>query len=176
MTPPKKLTVLVDSREQFPLLFPATVLYFPSRGLRPYHLIHIKTKVNRMETGDYALEGYKSTCIIERKGSQSELATNMCSKDYMRSHRAFVRLILETDHPYIVLEETPAGLFPAEHANRPNPDRVVDAFIREVCDLKIPLIFAGRARSPGHRRKLGHFILKIMLYHAMEKNKPYYSS
>lgn len=175
MTPPKQLTVLVDSREQFPLLFPATVLYFPSRGPRPYYLIHIKTKVERMLTGDYALEGYSSTCIIERKGAQSEISANLCSKDYKRSHDAFVRLVQETDHPYIMLEETPAGMFPPERPDRPNPDRVVDAFIREVCDLKIPLIFAGRARTPGHRRKLGHFILKIMLYHAMEKNKPYSS-
>lgn len=171
--PPKKLTVLVDSREQFPLLFPATVLWFPTRSSRPFYMIHIATRVERMDTADYALDGYEDTCMIERKGAQSELATNLCSKDYARAHAAFKRLAEETTHPYIVLEETPAGMFPMERPSRPNPDRVMDAFIREVCTLKIPLIFAGRARSPGHRRKLGHFILKIMLYHAMEKNRPY---
>ena len=171
--PPKKLTVLVDSREQFPLLFPATVVWFPTRGRNPCHLMHVTTKVKRMDTADYALEGYEGTCMIERKGAQSELATNLCSKDYKRSHAAFVRLAKETKHPYIVLEETVAGMFPMQCPSRPNPDRVVDAFIHEVCALKIPLIFAGRARTPGHRRKLGHFMLKIMLHHAMEKNKDF---
>jgi hypothetical protein len=125
-----------------------------------------------MKTADYALKGYEDVCMIERKGAFSELSQNMCSKDYNRAHAAFTRLVDECEHPYIVLEETPGGMFPVGWpASRPAPDRVVDAFLREVCALKVPLIFAGKAKSPGNRRKLGQFVLKIMLGHAMDKNK-----
>ncbi len=167
--PPKRLTVLVDSREKFPLLFPASVLWYPTRAARPFYIIHIDQKVVELPAGDYALKGYEHTCIIERKGAMTELMTNLCSKDYARSHAAYQRLVDTTAHPYLMLEETPAGMLPNSYpSTRPVPDRVVDAFLREVCGFKIPLIFAGRARSPGHRRKLGHFMLKIMLGHALQ--------
>ncbi len=169
--PPKRMTVLIDKQEQYPVLFPATVLYYPTRAFHPFFLIHIDQKVMRLPTGDYALKGYEDTCIIERKGAQSELSTNLCSQDYKRNHAALKRLSEETKHPYLMLEETPAGLLPNSYpSTRPVPDRVCDAFLREVCEFNLSLIFAGRARSPGQRRKLGHFMLKIMLCHAMAKN------
>lgn len=124
-----------------------------------------------MPTGDYALKGYEYACIIERKGAMTELSANLCSKDYKRSHAALLRLSEETEHPYLMLEETPAGMLPSHYPSaRPTPDRVCDAFLREVCSLKLSLIFVGRARSPGNRRKLGHFMLKIMLGHALSQN------
>ncbi len=169
--PPKRLTVLVDSREKYPLLFPACVVWYPTRSARPFYIVHVDVKVVEMVTGDYALKGYEDTCIIERKGAMTEISANLCSKDYARSHAAFQRLVNETEHPYLMLEETPAGMLPSNYpSTRPTPDRVVDAFLREVCGFKLPLIFVGRARSPGQRRKLGHFMLKILIGHAMAKN------
>ncbi len=169
--PPKKMTVLVDSREKYPVLFPATVLYYPTRAVHPFHIIHITPEVVEMQTGDYALKGYEDTCIIERKGAMTEISANLCSKDYARSHAAFERLAKETKHPYLVLEETPAGMLPSHYpSTRPTPDRVTDAFLREVCEFGLSLIFVGKAKSPGSRRKLGHFLLKVLLGHAMAKN------
>ena len=166
------MTVLVDSRERFPLLFPASVLWYPTRAARPFYIIQILTKVVEMETGDYALKGYEDTCLIERKGAMTELMTNLCSKDYKRSHAALKRLAEATKHPYLMLEETPSGMLPSTYpSNRPTPDRVVDAFIREVYGLKLSLIFVGRSRLPAHRRRLGHLMLKFMIGHAMENRK-----
>ena len=168
------MAVLVDSREKFPLLFPASVLWYPTRAARPHYLINIVPETKRMSEGDYAMKGYEDVCLIERKGSLSELSSNLCSKDYKRAHSAFVRLTKACTHPYLLLEETPAGILPTTYKHdRPTPDRVVDAFFREVSELKIPLIFAGRARSPGHRRRLGHMVLKIMIGHVMKKNQNY---
>lgn len=165
------MTVLVDSREKYPLLWPACIVWYPTRASRPFYLIHIDQQVIEMPTGDYALKGYEDTCIIERKGAQSELSTNLCSKDYKRNHAALKRLSEATAHPYLMLEETPAGMLPSSYpSTRPNPDRVVDAFLREVCQFGLSLIFTGHAKSPGNRRKLGHFMLKIMLGHAMDRN------
>ena len=165
------MTVLIDSREKMPVLFPATILYYPTRAARPFHLIHIDQKVVEMRTGDYALKGYEDTCLIERKGAMTEISVNLCSKDYARSHAALKRLAGETRHPYLMLEETPAGMLPSHYpSDRPTPDRVCDAFLREVCGLGLSLIFVGKAKSPGNRRKLGHFMLKILIGHAMTNN------
>lgn len=175
--PPRSVTVFVDTREQYPLLFPQTVRYYPYRSGVTSYLIHVNVEPRKLATGDYALAGATDRALIERKGALGELAKNFLTRDHKRACAALDRLVEACTHPYLMLEETPAGLFPSvpprwATAKSPSPDCVVDAFLREVISRRIQLLFVGRTHGVAHRRKLGHFILKILLAHGLPKDTP----
>lgn len=58
------------------------------------------TDKKNMYTADYTIEGYEDKLLIERKGSTSELVTNLNEK---RFHDELYRMD-KVDHPYLVLE------------------------------------------------------------------------
>lgn len=58
------------------------------------------TDIKNMWTADYTIEGFEDFFLVERKGSISEYAANLCQK---RFHDELYRMD-EVPHPYLVLE------------------------------------------------------------------------
>jgi ERCC4-type nuclease len=161
----RRLTVLIDTREKLPITFPASLKFWPDKGLRPV-FIPVSTKKVTMKTGDYALKGFEDTCIIERKGSVRELHNNLLTKDWSRCQEAFKRLARATDYPYLLLE-IPSPDFLKVTKDVPNPERVFDILTRLVHKYDFRLWFAGNCKHPRTRRALGEQMIRVMLAHAL---------
>jgi len=160
---PRSVTVLVDKREKRPLLFPATIQWFPDRSSHE-HLIHVKEKVVRLDAGDYALEGHDAAGI-ERKATVDEIHKNLFTKDRKRAMSAFERFAKAFEVPYLLIEGSPAELWrPTRNVDQ--PAKVFDEMVRVATDLGFRLWFAGGCKSPDQRRRLGEVVLHVLVNHA----------
>ena len=72
-TPPVKPTILIDTREQSPLVF-----------------THCPAEVATLATGDYSIQGFEDEFAIERK-SLDDLAVS-CTHDRQRFEKELVRM------------------------------------------------------------------------------------
>ncbi len=152
--------MLVDKREQRPLLFPKTLRWYPLRSSSRAHIFKVTTKEARLETGDYLIEEFPSV-IVERKGSIGELATNLLGPDWHRAWAAFSRLT-EYEHRIIALDFHPAScLSPKKYC--PQPDRVLDAFYDVAHRIDASIIWLGECRADTARRRSGEQLLRCML-------------
>ncbi len=70
---PTLVTVQIDTREKYPLLFPDIVKI--ANPERSYLMLPIQvvTQHIKLDSGDYRLKEYPTDCIIERKASQLEI-------------------------------------------------------------------------------------------------------
>lgn len=164
---PRSLTVYVDTREKYPLLFPATMTYHSKRlGVRP-HTIVLRPTPKRLDTGDYLLARWPTVCIVERKASSSELWKNLMTDDFPRAEAALVRLAEGCRHPILLLDMTPAeALRRSEYC--PEPARALDQLYRMVIRLNLHLLWAGNCRANGPRRALGEQVVRLMLAAALK--------
>lgn len=163
-SPPRNITVLIDTREKFPLLFPKTLDWHRGGRGRP-HTFLVKTKTVRLPAGDYALLGYDEA-LIERKGSLRELSNNIFSLDARRSRAAFQKLIEATENPYLLLDLTLGEMMTAtEHVQ--DAKIIVDALLDLTQELGLKLLIVGGCRAAGARRMLGEFVIRLLLSHAM---------
>ncbi len=122
-------TILVDSREQKPLGFPAhLVVSKPNRG-HPTTVQLLTEKVT-LETGDYALKGYESATLVERKKGLGELAKNLMTEDSKRFKACLERLRSSCQDPWIVIEGTPASLSEPNRHIPYGPECVLDELHR----------------------------------------------
>jgi len=155
-------TVLVDTREQRPLLFPGTVRL---RG-RLYKILVDRV---RLDAGDYQLrQGCKRRCIVERKSGLWEIYTNYLTPDRKRYKRAMDKLCAATDRPVLLVESSiPQLLTPQTAAtNRPaipDPGLVLQHLVDDCSVRGISLVFGGYAQFASKRRKLGELVLRILL-------------
>lgn len=164
-----KVTVLVDTREKRPLKFPSTIKWYQTRAAKGETLL-IQAKPSTLSTGDYTLEGYEETCIVERKGSLTELANNLLGDDWKRSTAAFDRLATTTEHPYLLVECSAAELrTQTKHVYE--PARVVDALCALIERHNLRLILCGRCNTITQKRTVGEMILRLMLAHAYPEDK-----
>lgn len=159
MPPQKKFTVVIDTREQNPLLFPPQLVL---RGIRR----DIKTRKKKCPAGDYYLEGYKKTCIVERKASVRELQKNLTdSKDRRRFKRATDALLKATDNPVIAVEGSVSALLtPTRHVRKPG--HIIQKLLDMCVSRGIQVWFVGRCKSPTARRRAGELILRGLLAQA----------
>lgn len=162
---PDRVTVLIDSREKRPLLFPSWIDFREDRTLK-VHPIQIRTKVVTMPAGDYTLEGYDHITVMETKRSLRELFNNVCTKDWDRETKALKRLAECCEYPYLVWEMTPSELF-RKSAHVPDPQLVYDRWMQAMARFNLRLMFAGGGIGPGPRRKLGEQLVRIMLAHIL---------
>lgn len=164
---PKTVTIQIDTREQYPLLFPPTVLWHRDRGGKP-SLIRVKKEEVTLAAGDYTLKGYDDVGGVERKGALDEIAKNFMSADYRRSSAAFQKLVETYEFPYLLLDVTVGELLtPTERT--PEPRQVLDALLDLTHERGIRLLLAGHAKAVGARRILGEFVLRILLSHALRE-------
>ena len=68
------LKIVIDSREQQPLIFPATIEFSDGEWT-------VETKVGTLRTADYTLHGYEDQIAFERKKSIDEIAGNLFGRD-----------------------------------------------------------------------------------------------
>lgn len=155
---PRKLTVLVDTREQTPLTFPSNLLWMP--GGAP---VAITCKRATLDAGDYALAEHPKLFGVERKGSASELAHNFSRADWPRQQRALTRLCSTYAHPYLLVEATPNDL--TSEPNYPMLGVLLGSLPTLYPSLRLMLV--GRQRSVGRRISLGEFILQFFLGHLL---------
>jgi ERCC4-type nuclease len=161
---PRRVVVLVDERENYPLLFPANVKWSPRWGEAP-RLIQVVPKKLRMVAGDYALAGKERTALIERKGSLRELQQNLLTKDRARFLRAIAKLVNATKRPYLLLDFSPMDMARPEE-NVPVPSAVYDALTQVIHSYNLRLWYAGNCKHHLSRRILGEQVVRLLLTHA----------
>ncbi len=158
------MTVLIDSREQRSLIFPATFRWYPTRGTKG-KVVVVRSKRVTLASGDYCLEGSEKSCLIERKGSLDELANNLLSDDYTRANAAFERFAGASDNPYLLLECTAAELRQETRWTK-QPERIVDALAALIERLKLRLLLCGSCKTAKQKRIVGELVLRLMMAHA----------
>ena len=75
--------IIIDTREQIPWEF-------------KYH----NTAKQKLDTGDYSIEGFENILAIERKKSVSEIATNLSESRF----KDVLQRLSQIKHPFIVFE------------------------------------------------------------------------
>lgn len=166
-----KVTVLIDSREQRPLIFPATIQWYPDRGGKGQTVV-VRSRRCHLAIGDYCLEGHVGVCRIERKGSLDELANNLLSKDYARALRAFEQLGRFSSNPYLLIECTASDL-QRETRWTKQPGRVMDALMSLTERLKLGFLLVGSCKTAKQKRVVGELVLRLMMAHAFQREVDY---
>jgi len=157
----KTLTVLVDSREKRPLLFPSTLkVWTRNKG----QLVQVETRVAKLDAGDYLLEGHEGKAVIERKGSVRELAQNLLSGDQRRQGRAFRRLAESCKHPYLFLHTTATSMLGRNEWNE-DPDRLIQKLAWVLDKFGFHFMLVPLTSSAASRRLVGTVALNLLVGH-----------
>jgi hypothetical protein len=180
--PPKRLTVLVDSREKDPIFFPRIIPFYPERHSSRI-LIHLLTEEVALDAGDYCLKGYESLCGIERKKNLGEIATNLLSRDRRRAIAALDRFAKQYVYRYLLVEATVAQFYtdishqwgnakgddqaPLEVRDPPCPELIQDTLFRELTIRHIRPLIVGRGASVHTRTRMGEILVRLMLSHVL---------
>lgn len=173
---PRIITVLVDTREQKPLLFPTTLKYYADVSAGSRRVLQVKTLKKTLDSGDYALAldetgarmqrrlGGPDESKIETKRGLDELRQN-AFEARARVQASLQRLVDSCHYPYLVLEGSISQMLtPTKHS--PFPGWVMDEFLRMISATPIRLILTGSCRTNAARRRVGEFCLRLMLSHA----------
>ena len=161
----KEWTIIQDTREKKPLKFPANLKVLDDKY--PPHkqritTIRIHTLVEKLEAGDYLLQGYEGNTIIERKGSLCEIAKNCLNeKDRVRFIKALVKLKNACEHPILMLEGTPLQM-EKPCKNVPNPACAVDGLMRLIREYDIELILLP-GKTYSHRRACANWVARLLI-------------
>ena len=165
---PMEITVQIDTREQYPLLFPAIIQI--GHPELTYKMIPIAVKQERvkLDCGDYRLKEYPEDCIIERKASQLEIYKNLNeSLDRIRQAKAFRRLIASCRHPVLLVEASPQELL-GNDLKIQNPEIVPHRLSLAIAKYGFHVIFLPwKSRCAATRRKAGHLLLHLMMGYAL---------
>ena len=165
----KKWVIIQDSREKKPLKFPANLMVlddnFPASKQRMV-TVRLHTVVEKMDAGDYLLQGYEGNTIIERKGSLREIAKNCLNeKDRIRFIKSLKKLQNACTHPVLMLEGTPLEMErPCQ--NVPNPACAIDALMRLMREYKIEMILLP-GKTYSHRRACANWVARLLITGAL---------
>ena len=161
----KEWTIIQDTREKKPLKFPANLKVLDDKY--PPHkqrvtTIRIHTLVEKLEAGDYLLQGHEGNTIIERKGSLREIAKNCLNeKDRVRFIKALVKLKNACDHPILMLEGTPLQM-EKPCKNVPHPACAIDGLMRLIREYDIELILLP-GTTYSHRRACANWVARLLI-------------
>lgn len=163
---PSTVTILIDTRERIPLLFPAWIDFQADRSGETHH-IKVNTDNVCMPAGDYTLRGHDDVCIFETKRSMSELHRNVCTIDWDRERKALQRLGDACTYKYLLWELTPSELG-LKTKYVPDPAVVIDRWMQAIQRFGLRLMLSGTSnKGPGPRRKLGDLVVRTMLTHLL---------
>jgi len=163
---PRKITVLVDTREQRPLLFPDNFVYYDE--YRVPHLVKLDTQPQALDAGDYALEGFLHACRVERKGSVAEVCGNLLSSDRRRATASLIRLTRACTCPILLLDAALASFYPSGLHKSTAGAKAMSQLLRLSARHGLRIVFAGPCKSVAHRRKLGVVIAQLLMAAAYE--------
>lgn len=165
---PEQLTVLIDTREKYPLLFPSSVRVEvpPTFSTR---LIPVITQTRTLKTGDYQIAELSDTAIVERKAGQNELIHNLADhKDSIRQAKAFKRLSQACRWPILLVEAhhhsfySPSSV-PNLKAKLKHHELIVQRLFSAAVRFGLHPLFIPPPNSPARRRQLGCFILQYII-------------
>ena len=164
------ITVLIDTAEQRPLLFPETLALWNIRGAGhtpKARIVRVETERRRLDAGDYCLVGDETLAIVERKAHIGELITNTLTDDRPRFLRALERLATACKYPYLYVERMPNHWWLQDPTGFSRQiAQAMDLFLTSITRLNIRLLWGRHAAiAPGHRRRDGELILRILLAH-----------
>ena len=168
---PTSITVEVDTREQIPIKFPATIKIVHPEKPTERLLIKVHTRKVELDAGDYRLKEYPDCCVIERKAGQRELLKNIFSpRDAVRQAKSF-RKLAAVEFPYILIELTPEKILRyTPHVRDPEAlmHKMSMVFVKYGLNV---LWMPWRTRKTTYaRRQLGTFLAHLMLSCALQKN------
>lgn len=150
-----EVTVVVDTREKHPLLFPSIIQL---RGRR----VKILTEKIKLDTGDYCIKGLEGMALIERKASIRELFSNFIGKDKKRFLKCIDRLAKATDHPILFLETSASELLmPTRYLQ--NPAGITQMLFDECAKRGIQILLVGACKHAAKRRIVGELITRLMI-------------
>ena len=168
---PDKVTVQVDTREKFPMLFPDNIRISHPTLQYGNILIKVITEKKKLDKGDYRLAEYPECCVIERKASQLELFKNLTEHhDSIRQAKAF-RKLATVEYPILLVEASPAELL-KKRFTKPKiycPELIVSKLSLALAKYGFHAFFIPwRSRNPDTRRKIGTMLVHIMLAFAIK--------
>lgn len=167
---PNKITVQIDTREQIPLLFPDMIQI--GHPELTYKSIPIAVQVERikLDFGDYRLKEYPTVCVVERKASQLEIWKNLNeSHDRIRQAKAFRKLTSGCQCPYLLVEASAAELL-SNNVHVKQAELVCHRLALALAKYDLRLLFIPwKSRNPNTRRKVGVFLLHLMLGHILKE-------
>ncbi len=167
---PAEITIQVDTREQYPLLFPAIIQI--GHPELTHKMIPIAVTVERikLDCGDYRLKEYPTDCIVERKASQLEIYKNLNeSLDRVRQAKAFRKLVASCEHPVLLVEASPQELF-RDDPHIKHPELVAHRLSLAIAKYGFHVIFLPwKSRCAATRRKAGQLLLHLMMGYVLQK-------
>lgn len=167
---PAEITIQVDTREQFPLLFPDIIQI--GHPELTYKMIPITVNHERLTLpcGDYRLKEYPKDCIVERKASQLEIFKNLNeSHDRVRQAKAFRKLVASCNHPVLLVEASPQELLGNDPRIK-NPEIVAHRLSLAIAKYGFHVIFLPwKSRCAATRRKAGHLLLHLMMGYVLKR-------
>lgn len=169
-------TIIQDDREKTPLLFPANMVMLDDAHVpcdRRTCTISLTVVKKRLQTGDYALEGFQSKVLIERKKHLMELGGNLLTPTgRARFIAACDRLRSECSTPILILEGTVAHLVAtARNQLDYDPWLVVDALHRVCLERGIQVLYLP-ASTPHQRRSVGEEVARLLINGAITNVEP----
>ena len=167
---PAEITIQEDTREQFPLLFPAIIQIGHPELTYKMIPIAVKTERTKLDCGDYRLKEYPTECIVERKASQLEIWKNLNeSHDRIRQAKAFRRLVASCEHPILLVEASPQELL-GKNPRIKNPELVAHRLSLAIAKYGFHVIFLPwKSRCAATRRKAGTLLLHLMMGYVLYK-------
>jgi len=167
---PKEITMQIDSREKYPLLFPSIITVPTPEDCYKRRIIPVNVETLALPTGDYRLKGFEDICIVERKASVAELQKNLYNPtDQIRQAKAFRRLSA-VEHPYLLIELSPRIIMKFKHPKfKINPEDMLHRLTIIAAKYKLKFLWMPKSPSPEARRITGLFLTHIMLSHVLER-------
>ena len=168
---PAEVTMQVDTREKFPVLFPSTVrISHPERKYRQL-VVAVKMERVKLDYGDYRLKEYPNCCVVERKATQRELFKNILnSKDSVRQAKSF-RKLSTCEHPYLLIEASASELLRESSDIHVDPEIFVHNLTLVIAKYGFSVLWIPWRRSNAAvRRKLGTLMVHLMLSYGIHRN------
>lgn len=166
---PPMVTVEIDTREKQPLLFPQTIRVEHPELANCVIPITVTTRNIKLDAGDYRLKEFPDCCIVERKATPTEIWTNLWDpKDSIRQAHAFRRLAA-CQYPILLIEASPSEMF-TKNAIVKYPDLGMHRLAVVIAKYGFQVIWLPwRHHSPDTRRRLGEFLVHLMVGYAVQK-------
>lgn len=176
---PNRITVLIDSREKVPFLFPRTLGWRKDRTGTTHEII-VDTRVVPLMCGDYCLEFPTGVirdreCSIERKYSARELYNNLFTKDWSRASHSFEKLHkIRPEGPprgarYLIIEASLTDMATYERRHDLPSGILMDRVVQVAELYGLHLWVAPGYKTAERRIMLGEALLRIMLGHVFHQ-------
>jgi hypothetical protein len=155
-------TIVVDTREQRPLIFPPYLPTLVDAIQRTHTSVRLKTLPKKMETADYYVLGFPEAVVIERKGSLDEIAKNVLTSRGRKNLSAeFQRLKDQCRWPYVLFEGSAAVLARPTKRN-PSPHLAIDGLLDLLLAYNVPMLLLPSG-SDTQRMRVGEYAARLLI-------------